>query len=81
MVRVDGSAVGVGADRVASGFLALDQRVEILLADGLGVAEVEEQRRFSLVPDLVVDHGGTGMMPIAFEDEAAAGAAGVVIAL
>lgn len=79
VVRIDGLACDVRTDDIASGFLALDQGIMVPLAHGLDVAEVEEQRRVTSMPDLVVHDGGAGIVPIAFYDETAATLAGVDI--
>jgi len=69
----------IAADDVASGFLALDQRVVTALAVGLDIIEVEEQCRVALVCDLVMGDRRSGMMPIALCDDAAAALAGVEV--
>lgn len=77
---IDRPSIDICADRVASRFFALDQRVVASLADRLGVIESEEQGRVALVCLLVVCNGGSGMMPVAFNDDAAAALAGVEVA-
>lgn len=77
---IQGPAIQVGPDLVPSRLLSLDQRVVVLLADGLGVGEVEEQYRVALVWRLVVHHGRARMMPVPLDDDAAAALAGVEVA-
>ena len=79
MIRINRPPVDVATDGIASRFLLLDQRVVVCLADALGVLQVEEQRRVTLVRLLVVDHCCAGMVPIACDEQAAAALAGVQV--
>lgn len=81
MVRIDRPAVDVGPDHVSSRFLLLDQRVMVLLADALGVGEIEEEGGIAAVPDLVVHHRGLRMVAIALDQDAAAALADIVVSL
>jgi hypothetical protein len=80
MRRVQRPTHLVAADDVASGFLALDQRVVTALAVGLDIIEVEEQNRVAFMRDLVMGDGRSGMVPVALYDDAAAALAGIEIA-
>lgn len=79
MVHVYRPAVDIRADRVASGFLALDQFVVASLAYRLDVAEIEEQCLVALVRLLVVRNSSSPMVPVAFYDNAPAALAGVKV--
>lgn len=76
MVRIHRPAVDVGAYRIASSLLALDQRVMVALADCLSVVEIEEQSLIAFVRDLVIDDRCLRMVAIALDDQASAPLAG-----
>lgn len=78
--RIDRPSRLIASDRVASRFFALNERVVARLAYCLDVAEFEEQHLIALVRSLVVGNRGTGMVPVALDDDAVAALAGVEIA-
>lgn len=80
MIRVYWPACIIASDRVASGFLALDPSVVILLAHRLDVIEIEEQCRVALMRLLMVGHRCPRVMTVAFKNDAAAALAGVDVA-
>lgn len=80
MIRVYWPACLIASDRVASGFLALDPSVVILLAHRLDVIEIEEQCRVALMRLLMVGHRCPRVMTVAFKNDAAAALAGIEVA-
>lgn len=80
MRRIHRPTVHIAADHIAPSFLALDQRIVILLTDALAVVDVEEELRVALVWGFVVDHCCAGMVPVVSDQETSAALASVSIA-
>jgi hypothetical protein len=79
--QIDGPAVDVRADHIATRLFTLDQRVVAGLADGLDIVDVEEQHLVALVRLLVVDDRSARMVTVAIDDQAPAALACGAIAL
>lgn len=79
MQRIDRPACLIAADRIASCFLALDEGVVAGLAHRFNVTQVEEQGEVTLMRLLVVGDSSPRVMPVAFQDDAAAALAGIEV--